>query len=112
MNPETIGWAGGIFGAVLGIAGGAVGTYFSIRSTNGPRERAFMVRACICGWLGITALLLLLWALPAPLRLVLFPVFVVIQVLGIRHWNARQATIRQEEARTRMPSDRGSDLAD
>ena len=40
-----VAWIGAIAGAVIGLAGGAVGTWFSIRNTNGPRERAFMVKA-------------------------------------------------------------------
>ena len=36
--------AGIIFSVSLGVLGGAIGTYFSIKNTSGPRERAFMVR--------------------------------------------------------------------
>ena len=50
----NIGIVGGILGGLLGLAGGAVGTYASIRNTEGPRERRFMVRSAIAAWIGIT----------------------------------------------------------
>ena len=64
-----IGLIGGILGSVLGIAGGAVGTYFSIRNTQGPMERAFMIRASIVVWLALIVFLAALLLLPDPWRL-------------------------------------------
>ena len=45
MNPGFIGLIGGIVGGIIGVAGGLLGTYFSIKNTNGPRERAFVIKA-------------------------------------------------------------------
>jgi uncharacterized membrane protein len=42
-----IGSIGGILGIALGIAGGAFGTYCSIKNTNGPLERKFTIKASI-----------------------------------------------------------------
>ena len=36
----------------MALIGGVVGTYFSIKNTNGPRERAFMIRASATCWGG------------------------------------------------------------
>lgn len=88
---------GGIIGSVIGILGGVVGTYFSIKNTNGPRERRFMIRAALVAWfvLGLTAVAMLLspewraWAW-APLC--------ALVVVGVPLGNRRQQMIRQAEA--------------
>ena len=41
---------GGIVGSALGILGGIVGTYFSIRLTNSRRERRFAIYTAILVW--------------------------------------------------------------
>ena len=50
MNAGVI---GGILGAVIGIGGGIIGTWCSIRNTRGPRERTFIIvfntsNCCFC----------------------------------------------------------------
>jgi hypothetical protein len=51
MDPGTFGaWAGGIIGGLIGVAGGAMGTYFTIKHTNGRRERAFVIMASVLCW--------------------------------------------------------------
>ena len=51
LTGPQIGLVGGILGSVLGCAGGAIGTYFSVKNTNGPLERRFMVRVWKpCSW--------------------------------------------------------------
>lgn len=72
-----VGMMGGILGGALGLAGGALGTYFSIRNTRGTRERGFMVRVAAVGW--------------APYGIGLG--------LGIAWCNRRQGRIRAEEQR-------------
>lgn len=42
MNPGLI---VGIIGGIFGISGGVIGTYFSIKNTNGPKERSFIIKA-------------------------------------------------------------------
>ena len=44
MDHATLAWAGGVLGGVLGTLGGVIGTYFSIKNTNGPKERSYMIR--------------------------------------------------------------------
>ena len=61
MNPGIV---GGIVGGVFGLLGGIVGTYFSVRNTAGPRERSFMIRVAIVGWIFVTAFLFGLVLLP------------------------------------------------
>lgn len=92
------GLVGGIVGSVLGLAGGVIGTYFSIRNTNGPRERAFMVRMSALAWLGITVFLALLLLLPDPWRFLVWIPYGILLPLFIVRANRGQARIRAEEA--------------
>ena len=91
------GWIGGIAGGVLGLLGGLVGTYFSIKNTNGPRERAFMVKAAAVCWVAILVFIGLLLALPNPYRWFLWIPYAVLLPLGINYGNRKQQRIRDEE---------------
>ena len=52
MDGSMVGLAGGLAGGVVGVIGGIVGTYFSIKNTKGPTERAFAIRAATLVGLG------------------------------------------------------------
>jgi len=95
MHP---GYWGGIVGGAVGLAGGIIGTYFSIKNTNGPRERRFMVKAAIVGWVCIIAFLALLFLLPHPYRWFVWIPYGPVLVFGIIYGNKRQAQIRTEES--------------
>jgi hypothetical protein len=88
---------GGIIGSVIGVLGGIVGTYFSIRNTRGPRERAFVIKASILAWLFLAGVLGAMLLLPAPHRYWLWLPYAVILPLGILAWNRKQSKIRKEE---------------
>ena len=64
MDGSMVGLVGGIAGGVVGVMGGIVGTYFSIKNTKGPKERAFAIRAAALCWLGVSAFLACLFLLP------------------------------------------------
>ena len=96
---KTIGWAGGILGGLIGILGGLIGTYFSVKNTKGPRERAFVIRASIVCWVGVSIFVLGMWLVPTPYKFGLIPVYVVALLFAIRHWNRRQMAIRAEESK-------------
>ncbi len=98
MHP---GMMGAIVGSALGLLGGAVGTWFSIRNTHGPKERAFVVRAAVVAWAAVTVFLAAMLLLPTPYRFLLWIPYAVLLPLGIRKWNREQARIRDEEARER-----------
>ncbi len=98
MRAETIGMLGGIIGSVLGLLGGIVGTYFSIKNTRGPRERAFAIKASILAWVFLAAFLGALLLLPPTQRFWPWLPYVVVLPLGIRSWNRRQSKIRKEES--------------
>ncbi|MGH9369286.1 MAG: hypothetical protein ACRD3M_16625 [Thermoanaerobaculia bacterium] len=98
MHPGTL---GAIAGSALGLLGGAIGTYFSIRNTRGPRERAFVVRASGIAWVAVTVFLAALLLLPSPYRFLLWIPYAILLPLGIWKWNRVQGRIREEEARAR-----------
>ena len=93
-----VGLLGGIIGGVLGVGGGVVGTYFSIRNTKGPLERAFMIKASVVTWLVVTFFLLLMFLLPIQYRFWLWIPYGVLLPWGIIKGNKRIAEIRQEDA--------------
>ena len=95
MNPGVI---GGIVGGAVGVAGGMFGTYCSIKNTNGPRERAFMIKVSVIGWIAILVFLGLLFALPSPYRWFLWIPYGILLPLAIVTLNRKQKKIRQEES--------------
>ena len=99
MDPGLV---GGIIGGTLGLAGGAIGTYASIKNTAGPRERQFMVRTAIVAWVLITLFLILLFVLPNPYRWLIWIPYGVALPLAIVSLNRKQQAIRLEEQRTRQ----------
>jgi hypothetical protein len=98
MDAGTI---GGLVGSALGLAGGIVGTYFTVRNTRGPLERAFAARASAVAWLAVIAFLAALFWTPAPYRFWLWAPYGILLAFGIRTWNRKQARIREEESRGR-----------
>jgi len=100
-----IGLIGGITGGVLGLLGGVVGSYFSIKNTSGPRERAFMIRVTIVAWVLITAFLFGLFVLPKPFNLLLWAPYGIALPLGILWCNRRQLRIRAAENASKETAD-------
>lgn len=99
MDGPTLGLIGGIAGSVIGVMGGAVGTYFSVKNTRGPRERAFMIRCAVVAWVAIAIFLLLMFLLPSPYRHYLWIPYAILLPVGIRYCNERQREIFREEHR-------------
>jgi low temperature requirement protein LtrA len=97
MDGGQIGLVGGLIGGVLGILGAAVGTYFSIKRTLGPRERTFMVRVSVVAWLIISAFLAGMLLLPKPYNWLLWIPYGIGLPLSIVWLNRRQAQIRSAE---------------
>jgi hypothetical protein len=102
---EWGGVGGSLVGSLLGLLGGAFGTWCSIRGTNGPKERAFVVKASVWTWIFLAVLLGLIfglrYVLPGPYKPwapLLILLIVPVLVIGIPTWNRRQAQIRAEEA--------------
>jgi hypothetical protein len=96
MHPGTI---GAITGTLFGVLGGAVGTYFSVKNTRGPKERAFVVKCVVLLWTAGAGFVAALILLPKPFGWLLWVPYAILLPLGIRKWNRRQEEIRREEAR-------------
>jgi hypothetical protein len=93
-----VGVIGAIGGCVIGLLGGLAGTYFSIKNTNGPKERAFMMKASAVCWVVVLAFLALMVLLPRPYSYLLWIPYAILLPLGVLYFNRKQARIRQEEA--------------
>ena len=98
MHPGTI---GGIIGGLGGLAGGIIGTYCSIKNTNSPRERAFMIKVSVIGWIAILVFVGLMFALPNPYRYYLWIPYGILLPLAIITGNRKQQRIRQEESQNK-----------
>ncbi|MBW3543291.1 MAG: hypothetical protein KY476_23800 [Planctomycetes bacterium] len=99
MNWSEIGpWLGPAIGGVLGLAGGIVGTWLSIRNTRGPRERSMVVKASIACWVFVAAFIAAVFWLPSPYKWVVSIPYVIVLILGITYWNRTQSRIRDEES--------------
>jgi uncharacterized membrane-anchored protein len=98
MNDATVGLIGGIAGTIVGCLGGIIGTYFSIKKTNGPRERAFMIKFCAATWAALLVFLTWLLFLPTPYKYLAWIPYSIGLPMGIRYCNRRQQEIRQSES--------------
>jgi hypothetical protein len=96
MNPGQI---GGIVGGVVGILGGMAGTYFSVKNTKSPRERAFMIKASIVCWVFVLSFVFGLCLIPGFYKTLLIPIYLVGLLAGISLGNKKQSQIRSEEAK-------------
>jgi hypothetical protein len=97
MDPRTAGWVGAVAGTLLGV-GGVIVTYFSIKNTNGPRERSFVVRCAAALWASVAALLIALYLTPMPYWFLVWLPYALFMPVMIRVGNRRQDMIRKEEA--------------
>lgn len=95
----SVGWIGGIAGAIIGLIGGIIGTYFSIKNTNSRRERALMVKASALFWVAGSIFLVLLFVLSSPYRFLLWIPYSILFPLGIISVNRAQQRIRSEESK-------------
>ena len=93
----SAGIIGGILGCILGVAGGAIGTYCSISNTQSPAEKTFMIKASVIAWVAILLFLVLMFLLPNPHRFWLWLPYGILLPLGIMKINKRVAEIRQEQ---------------
>lgn len=96
-----------VLGALLGVAGGIVGTCASVANTTGATERAYVVRAAIVCWISVAIFALLMFISPNPLRGLLWIPYCLWLTFCIRRWNAEQSRIRAGEARTQTAGEQG-----
>ncbi len=98
MDPETVGqlggWIGAIVGSGIGVLGGLIGTYFTIKNTKGPRERAFAIKASIICWVLVIAFVAAMLLIPTWHKHLLWIPYAILLFWGIRAWNKTQFRIR------------------
>jgi hypothetical protein len=92
---------GVMWGWIGGLAGGIIGTYFSIRNTNGPRERAFVVKLATVCLIAVLVFVGLVLSLPTPYRYFMWIPYSILLPLGIIFWNRKQQAIRQQESQNK-----------
>jgi hypothetical protein len=102
-NGAWLGWIGGIGGSLIGIAGGVLGSYCSLRATNGPREKAFVWRMIGLCVLLVAAFLVALFVTPVPYKWFLWLPYPILLITMIRWANRTQQRIRAEEAGEAAP---------
>lgn len=98
MDGGDIGLTGGIIGTALGYAGWSLGTYFSIKNTNSPRERAFMIKVCVICWVALFSHSALFFTLPSPYRHYLWVPYIILLLWGVQTCNRTQKRIKEEES--------------
>ena len=94
ITGPQLGLIGGIVGTAIGFAGGVIGTYYSIKNTNSPLERKFMIKASTWTWIAGIIFLGMLIGLPSPYRFLVWIPYGFLLPVGIRYINNRQAQIR------------------
>jgi uncharacterized membrane protein len=97
MESETPGLIGGISGACIGIAGSAIGIYFSLKNTNGPKEKSFMLRFGVIISVCFVSLIILLFIVPEGYKIFVWGPYLLLLFIAIRYGNKRLQEIRAEE---------------
>lgn len=97
MEDQTFGLIGGILGACIGITGAAIGIYFSIKNTNGPKEKAFMVKFGLIASILFAVLLAITFLAPPSYKWLIWLLIIILLVFTIRYGNKKQQEIRAKE---------------
>lgn len=88
---------GAIAGSVIGIFGGIIGTYFSIKNTKGPKERSFVMKASALTWVTIAIFLCAILLLHSPYNNLMWLPYGLLLGFGIQKFNETQKRIRDAE---------------
>lgn len=90
MDPERFGLYGGIAGSVIGVMGGLIGTYCSLKYATRPRERALTILLASTCWLWIAGVVAFQAFVPLPWSRV--SAFLILPPLLLLPKMARRAT--------------------
>lgn len=105
------GLSGAILGPIIGLLGGVLGAWCSIRNTNSPRERRFMIQATILLWVllavlvGVPLTLVLAGLIPKWVCWVCWAVFFAGLLPLILWTNRRQRRIQIEDGTYHRPEE-------
>ncbi len=98
MDPHTVGLIGGIAGGILGLMGGAAGTYFSLKSARSPHEWRLIIKVSILFITAVAGFLILLWFTPVSIRPLVWLPYLPLLYWGIRSTNQKLLQLREAEA--------------
>lgn len=98
MDPVKIGLMGAVGGTLLGFLGGVYGTWNSLQQTNGPRERAFVVKMAALYWIVVPLFVVSVFVLPAPWNQYIWLPYGLWLTYTIRRSDRKQMAIREDEA--------------
>ena len=82
-----LGLIGTVVGSIVGVAGGLLGTWMSIRNLPRGEQRNFMVRMAVVGWMGALGFCVALLLIPTPWNGFLWIVYVPGLCVFMRHVN-------------------------
>ena len=105
------GLSGAVLGPILGLLGGIVGAWCSIRNTRSPRERRFVIRMIVllwlllCGLIGAPLVLMFTGIVPGWFYWTCFTVFFCTLMPLIVWGNRRQRQIQVEDGTFVAPPD-------
>lgn len=84
----------GLIFVLLALIGGLYASYANLRNARGPRERRFVARACVLGWLLILSMIVLIFSLPAPFRYFVALVYFIGAPILIYRWAITHQMLR------------------
>jgi hypothetical protein len=87
--------------SIMGVALliGIVASVLSVSGAKGPKERQFVIRACLGWWAIILSMLVLLYYVPSPYRFYLFAGYLILYPVLIYKWSTLHQLIRMVEQR-------------
>jgi hypothetical protein len=91
----------GIALVTVALVGGGYASYRNIRAARGPKERAFVTRVCIAGWVLILSMPPVVYLLQTPWNYLAAGAYLVAVPLLIYRWATLHQLIRIVEARER-----------
>ncbi len=92
----NLGLIGAIIGGSIGLAGGIIGTYLSIKKTSSIPERNVMLKASIVLWAGVLLFIVLNALLPRPYQPYIWIPYWILLPVGIAQTNKKLQGIRKE----------------
>ena len=93
-------WTAVVLGVGVGVAGGLLGTWFSIKNTGTPAERAFMIKCSVATWVFVIAFAMAMYFVSMPYSIGLAGVYITALVLWINWMNRVQARMRSEQQKS------------
>lgn len=98
MTNEMFGLVGGLFGSIIGIIGGATATYYSIKTTKGPKEKSYMIKLALSCWLILASLIAIsIFFIPIQYKSYYSILYMLMLFLTIKYGNKKQQEIRESE---------------